>query len=276
MPNIPSHIDDVVTNLESSAIWQFLNFVANVAFAYGLIYLRRAGIASSKFKVIGLMLAALLLLLSVGSAFHSHGRSGFFYGALFATNCFVALSLVLVIAYPFIRKCFPSGIKKLDWSTHYPTGENYKWKTHCEFPQNSAGIERSSKGLDFRTQSDNRGQRWANMEVEFDQAQDFREWVGISFDLRCGKLYPETDISIQIITSNDSRYFAKRVVLKRKQKITFLFQEMEQGNWPGQVPQNYFDLQQAQRVAVICYTTCNDVEFSVSNFKLIKTSDIIS
>ena len=279
MKSALSHVDDIVTHLESEAIYDLLRFLVDVAVVYGLIYLQRAGIVSTKLKSIGLVVAALFLLISIGFAYHSHGRNGFFNGALFIINCFVSVLLVLVIIYPIVKEFLLIGIKKLDWVEHYPKGATYEWKTYYGSEEgsqgNSAAISPSSpsRSLSFGTRSADGKERWANMEIEFTEPQDFHRWSGISFDLKCGPVYPDTHIRLQISTSSDSRYLTAKSIPLYNQKASFSFQEMFWADWSARPPQGHLDLRQVQRIAVVCRTICDNVEFSVSNFALVKTVD---
>jgi len=125
------------------------------------------------------------------------------------------------------------------------------------------------------------------MELVFKAAQDFRGWAGISFDIGCDHPYPGSDIRLEIVMPGrlgviepDARknpnYRVEKPVSVFNGRAAFLFQEMHRQDWSEEPPCGYLDLQQVFSVAVICNTTCSDVEFYVDNFALVKSADIPS
>ncbi len=241
-----------------------------------LVWFRKAGARSSKSRAVWSLFAAVFLAFLAWSAVQAHQRSGFFNGVLFASDCIVSFLLVLAIAYPFIRKLLPDGIKYLDWA------KNRNLWTIEHSPEAAADIIASPKGLHFRAQLKDKENRWAKMEIIFKEAQDYRAWAGISFDIRCDRPYPDTEIRLEVKVpnvSNDLRASIHRVekpVSVFNGRPIFLFQEMWRPAWGVENPWGYLNLRQVISVAIVCNTTCDVVEFYVDNFALVKFTDISS
>lgn len=276
MHEIPKHVDDITTHLVSDAIWEILRIVGALVISYTLIWFRKAGVRSSTSRAVGSLLAVAFLAFLARSAVQAHQRTGFFNGVVFASDCIVSFLLVLAIAYPLIRKLLPDRSKRLDWT------KNRNLWTVEHSPEAAADIIVDPKGLHFRAQLKDKENRWAKMEIIFKEAQDYHAWAGISFDIRCERPYPDTYIRLEVKVPNvfnDWRGSIHRVeepVSVFNGRAVFLFQEMGQPHWSLEKPCGYLNLRKIISVAVVCNTTCNDVEFFVNNFALMKFTEIPS
>lgn len=262
MSEILKHLNSIADSLVAGVIL--------IPLVTAALWLHRMRVGSSKSRVIWLVLAAIAFVSSSFLAIEVHSHKGFDNGALFAIDCEMSLLLAVVFAYPFAIKYLGIGVKRLDWAKSYPKGADYEWKTYHQQGR-SAGISSSLKGLHFRTQSTFSEERWANMEIEFADEQNFQMWAGISFNMQFDHVYPGTTIKLQIITAEDSRFLAGKSVQAQSQTVSFSFQEMVWQKWSSENVKRYLDLSEIRRIAVVCYTACDDVEFTVSNFALLKT-----
>ncbi len=235
-----------------------------------LIWFRKAGVKSSKSSVIWSLLAILILVVSASEAFQTHQRSGFLNGVLFAINCIVSPVLAVAVVYPFVRKLLPVGVKRLEWAKN-----SQSWRTHAA-PRGKVAIASSSKGLHFSVRFTGDADKWANMDLPFSPAQDFRGWAGIVFDIECDKLYPETTVTFQVNMTNGSSYSSGKPLQLRSQRALFLFQEMWWGDWSQPNPSGYLELREVNSIAVGCNTTLDEVAHCVKNFALVKFTDIPS
>lgn len=270
MHEIPKHVDDIATHLVSDAIWDILRIVGALAISSTLIWLRKVGINSSKSRAGWSLIAIFFLVFLIWSAFQTHQRRGFFNGVLFVTDCITSLLLLLVVAYPFAKRFLPNGVKRLDWGN-----KPSLWVKYNAPGGNLDIAPQSDNSIRFGVHFSGVGDRWASMEVEFADAQNYRGWAGISLDIRSGKSYPGSTISLQMSTANGSQYLTGKPVSINNQTALFLFQEMWWADWTPRGPEKYLDLQQVVKVGIVCHTSLDDVEFSVSNFALVKYTDVI-
>ncbi len=183
---------DVIVHIIGATIFEILKFLAVV------IILERLLKWFKKEAIVQLIVRLLMFAFFVYTALQSHKRSGFDSGVMFAIDCFLLLLLAVASTYPYVRKLLPIGVKRLAWAKDYQRWKIYK-SSGC-----SAGVDSSSKGIQFRAQFAGQGERWANLEIE--EMQDFRGWAGISFNIRCDHVYPESEIKLQIITLEGSGY----------------------------------------------------------------------
>ena len=112
------------------------------------------------------------------------------------------------------------------------------------------------------------------MEICFDEPQDFRQWIGISFNIECDTVYPDSEIKIQVVTFEGSGYITGnncRPVKPNTQTAIFLFREMTWEDWTQKSIFGYLDLKNIVKLAVVVYTSCAAVEYKVSNFALVKS-----
>ncbi len=265
---------DVTVHVLGATVYDVLKFLVAAFILEGLQkWLNKTGLSKSVSGVVQLMIKLLLLAFFAYSALQSHGSRGFDNGVLFAVDCLLLLLLTVVVIYPFIRKFLPDGSKRLDWAKDLTL-----WTTYT-CPGGSAEIISSSKGLHFRARFRNDIDRWAKMEVIFSEVQDYRGWASISFDIRCDRPYPESPIRLEVVipnAPNGSNYRAGKPALISNGRATFLFQEMYRQEWSAENPCGYLDLQRVASIAVVCNTVCDDVEFFVNNFALVKFTEIPS
>jgi len=265
---------DVAVHILGATAYDVLKFLFAVLILESLQkWLNKTGLNKLVSSVVQLLVKLLLLAFFAYSALQSHRSSGFDNGVLFAVDCFLLLLLIVVVIYPFIRKLPPVGVKQLNWA------KNRNLWTVEHSPEAAADIITSPKGLHFRAQLKDKENRWAKMEVIFEEAQDYRAWAGVSFDIKCDRPYPDTCIRLEVkvpAVSDDGRgsiYRVERPVSVFNGRPIFLFQEMWQPPWSLKNTWGYLNLRQIVSVAVVCDTTCDAVEFYVDNFALVKFTD---
>lgn len=235
-----------------------------VAIGVLLIQLRRINWnRSTSLILIGLCSVVSLITLSL-SAISMYRKSGFINGALFATNCFLFLSLLIAVIYLLVRRYFPLGIKRMDWSNAN------LWGIRASPIGRPAIASSPSKLLQFRAQFDGNGNKWAHMERWFSEVQDFSDWSGIRMRIKSDDLYPNSYIELQFMMSDDTTYTSEKVQIIN-QTVCFMFQQTSQAPWTPNQAVTFLDLHDIKCLIVACNTVCDDVNFSVGDFALIKS-----
>ena len=268
---------DVTVHVLGATVYDALKFLVAAFILEGLQkWLNKTGLSKSVSGVVQLMVKLLLVAFFAYTALQSHGSRGFDNGVLFAVDCLLFLLLTAAVIYPFIRKFLPDGSKRLDWA------KNRNLWTVETSPEGAANIILCRKGLQFMAQMTDEQNRWAKMEIIFKEAQDYRAWAGISFDIKWDSAYPDTYIRLEVKVPNvsgDGRGSIHRVekpIPVFNGRPIFLFQEMWRPTWGLENPWGYLNLRQIISVAVVCNTTRDVVEFYVDNFALVKFTDIPS
>lgn len=268
-----THIDEMITHFVSDELRDVINLVVTIAISY---LVGKNANRAPRWWTLGLILATLFLVFLISSAIGAHHSRGFNNGARFAIDSILSLLLMLTISYPFLKKFLPDRSKRLDWA------KNRNIWTIEHSPEAAADVIAFPEGLHFRAQLKDDQNRWAKMEIIFKEAQDYRAWAGISFDIKCDRPYPDTYIRLEVKVPNvsdDGRgsiYRVEKLDSVFNGRLIFLFQEMWQPHWSLENPWGYLNLRQIISVAVVCNTTCDVVEFYVNNFALVKFTDSLS
>jgi len=270
------HIDEMITHFVSDEIRDVINVTVTIAISY---LVGKNANRAPRWWTLGLIVATLFLFFLIGSAIEAHRDSilgGFNSGSRFAFDIVLSMLLIILVAYPFSKRFLPNGSKRLDWAK-----DRNLW-THETSPKGAAGIIRSTKGLQFRAQFTDEQNRWGKMEIIFKEPQDYHTWAGISFDIKCDRPYPDTDVRLEVKVPNvsddgqGSIYRVEKPIPVFNGRPIFLFQEMWQPHWSLENPWGYLNLRQIISVAAVCNSTCDVVEFYVDNFALVKFTDVSS
>ena len=138
---------DVTVHVLGATVYDVLKFMVAAFILEGLQkWLNKTGLSKSISGVVQLMVELLLLTFFAYTALQSHQSRGFDNGVLFATDCFLFLSLLIAVIYPLVKKYLPSGMKRIDWS------DSNSWGTRASPIGRPVIASSPSKLLQFRAQ----------------------------------------------------------------------------------------------------------------------------
>ena len=256
---------DVTVHVLGATVYDVLKFMVAAFILEGLQkWLNKTGLSKSISGVVQLMVELLLLTFFAYTALQSHQSRGFDNGVLFATDCFLFLSLLIAVIYPLVKKYLPSGMKRIDWS------DSNSWGTRASPIGRPVIASSLSKLLQFRAQFNGDGNKWAQMERWFPEVQDFSDWSGIRMRIKSDNLFPNSYIELQFMMSDNTTYTSRKVQIIN-QTVCFMFQQTSQSPWTPNQAVTFLNLHDIKCLVVACNTVCDDVNFSVGDFALIKS-----